>query len=425
MTREEKQQELIKIGVENKRCTLVASTGLGKTYIALEIIKQLKPKTVLWVGPSANLEENVKKEIVKWNFNEEVDLQIKTIQLAYKFENQYYDLLIGDESHTIVTEEYSKLLLNNNFNNIIFLTATPEDYKEEKRLLYEKYAPIKVRYSSSEEDGFTNKIQIYHFTYDLTDNFKFKIEYRKGKEVKSFNKGELTHYAYLCDQYEKGRIKMLQLEKEYFTNLLNSAETEEERSAIIFSKKNIYDLSFIWMNNAPTPEHKKAAILYNNAIKKRKKFLLNLESLTYYAKIIGNKIISKGEKVVIFCEELDHARTITKNIYEGSDNEKKILLDKFNSGEIKGIGSSKGLSIGLNIVDLRYVIFASYIGSSTSAEQKKGRANRLGKDEVAKLIILHPKNTQYDTWYAKMISEMSISLDIIEVDNVNHLINII
>jgi superfamily II DNA or RNA helicase len=209
MTREEKQQELIKIGVENKRCTLVASTGLGKTYIALEIIKQLKPKTVLWVGPSANLEENVKKEIVKWNFNEEVDLQIKTIQLAYKFENQYYDLLIGDESHTIVTEEYSKLLLNNNFNNIIFLTATPEDYKEEKRLLYEKYAPIKVRYSNSEEDGFTNKIQIYHFTYDLTDNFKFKIEYRKGKEVKSFNKGELTHYDYLNSQIVKGRILIM------------------------------------------------------------------------------------------------------------------------------------------------------------------------------------------------------------------------
>ena len=51
------------------------------------------------------------------------------------------------------------------------------------------------------------------------------------------------------------------------------------------------------------------------------------------------------------------------------------------------------------MIGVNWAIFESYSGSDVQGSQKKGRLHRLNVDEMANVIIIVVKGTQYESWF--------------------------
>ena len=71
-TREKIQKEaLMALEKVNYNGCVVLSTGTGKTKVAIDAMKKLKPQNVLITSPRTNLKKNWKDELLKWNIRED------------------------------------------------------------------------------------------------------------------------------------------------------------------------------------------------------------------------------------------------------------------------------------------------------------------------------------------------------------------
>lgn len=396
--------------LENKEKggSIIADMGSGKTLMGIDFgLKDYKAKSILVVSPRGNLTGHLKdgensweKEIKKWYPNELSKFTLETIQTAYKWKNKSFDVVILDEVHTIMTEKYSDLLKNNKFGFILGLTGTEGVDIAGKQDLYDTYAPIVYTYKDSAEDGLINKTRILVFERTLNNDFKVK----SGSKKKSFMQGEFDRYEYLSNQIKRGQTLM----------------------AIAGSDDFWQDgVDWFYKNNAPNSKARIAAMTYLNAIRMRKKLLHNTSSGVFYAKHLKQQILKKNttNKVLIFAEENAQVAKITDQLYYSKQSKAKNNenLTKFEDSDIRELGSSKGLTLGLNIDGANHAILESYVGSKTDQSQKKGRLHRLKKDEVATFIILKITGTQSEQWFNKIIEGFNTE-DIQYFTNMNDLI---
>jgi superfamily II DNA or RNA helicase len=308
-------------------------------------------------------------------------ITIENIQTCYKWEGKEFDLIIADEIHTMMTPEYSMLFRNVKYNYLIGLTATHDiTNKNVKEWYYKKYCPIIFEYYDSADDGLINKTRFVIVEHALSNDEKTVIRTKKF----TFVKGEAEHYDYLTEKIKAGQRMMLaQGSEDWFTD---AAE-------------------WFW-NRKGTPEQKRAAMTYLNSIKARKEFLLNLKSSAELAKKIKKGILEnvKDSKVLIFSELTAQADRISEHTIHSLNNQKENqrLMDEFNEGKIRDLGSCRSLTLGLNLKGATHAIMESYIGSATQSKQKKGRLDRLSSDDIAEMWIIRVVGTQSDTWFREM-----------------------
>ena len=75
-TREQVQKEALRAWYDNNKIgTLIINTGVGKSKIPIEIIKEQEYKKVLITGPRTLLKDNWKKELEKWGIIGERNLR--------------------------------------------------------------------------------------------------------------------------------------------------------------------------------------------------------------------------------------------------------------------------------------------------------------------------------------------------------------
>jgi superfamily II DNA or RNA helicase len=384
--------------------TVCLSTGTGKSKVALDLIRDFYSiQTVLITSPRTNLKENWRKELKKWgwehwgndnwhkNFDGEqpervVQITIENIQTAYKWKSdKHFNLIIADEVHTMMTPEYSALFENVRYDQLLGLTATHDITPlNDKKEYYDKYCPVIYEYYDSASDGIINKTN-YKIVNHRLNNFDMV---RAGTKAKPFMQGELARYEYLTKQIKLGQQAMLaQGSTDWFTDAGN----------------------WFWRNNG-TPEQKRAAMKYLNAIKFRKTFLLNLTSTAKIAKKIKEGILSANSenKILLFSELTAQVDKLTRNTVHSHKDEKEnqLLIDGFNEGKIRELGSCQSLTLGLNLKGATHAIMESYVGSSTRSKQKKGRLDRLSSDAVAEMWIINVLDTQSENWYNSMTKNL-------------------
>lgn len=374
-TREQIQNEALQALKDNNYTgTVCLSTGAGKSFVAIQAIKESKFKNILITSPRTNLKENWKRELYKWGIferqldctgnwmcydNTDIKITIENIQTVYKWGRNKiinYDLIIVDEIH-FLSHNYTAYLWIAKANNIpiIGLTATPTKNDEYKREVLYKLVPIVYEYYHSEDDGIINKVNYYVWEYELNDEYKILA----GNKTKQWLVGEKKQYEYLTQQYEKAKKTMfLHGATDYFLTALQ------------------------WMRSNNT-ELKKAGVSFFYAIKNRKDLLWNLNSSATKALVLKQAILSANpdNKVLLFSELTKQADKLSPySIHSNTGNTakqikeyNKDLLDKFNSGEIRELSSCISLTLGLNLTHANWAIFESYSGSETNSKQKKGR----------------------------------------------------
>ena len=412
ITRDKIQEEALNTLIKNNGGTLVISTGGGKSKVAIDYIKYLKPHKVLITSPRTNLKENWRKELIKWKFIPEVDnkisnvfkhlpsgdvysINIENIQTCYKWsetEIAEYDLIIFDEVHTIATKEYGKLARKATKMGIkkVGLTATPDDKKKDKIAFYIFHCPIVYKYLDSAKDGITNKRK--YIIYEYTLNNMFETEVKAGK--KRWYSGEKKQYDYIKSQIKKG--------ESLIRDILEIDDPTEYVNYFGYAR------SWYWNSNSFTPlEKKNAGGIYMRAITARKDLLWSLNSTASLAKTIREHILEKYDsKILIFSERTNQANKIATHVVHSKNkdeiNEKNIK--KFNSNEIKVLGSCNSLTLGLNLNKPKYAIMESYNGSDVIFKQRAGRTDRLPVTENAIVTFIVVKNTQSEVWFKRAVA---------------------
>jgi superfamily II DNA or RNA helicase len=300
---------------------------------------------------------------------------------------KHFDLIIADEIHTMMTPEYSKLFENTKYKYLMGLTATHDiTSKNDKGKYYGKYCPVIYEYYESADDGIINKTRFFIVDHYLNNEDLIKIRTKDGV----ITQGELKRYEYLTENIKKGQRRMIaQGSDNWFNDAAN----------------------WFWKRQG-NREQTFAAMMYLNAIKYRKEFLLNLPSSVKIAKKIKDVLIRDTDgKVLIFSELTAQVNKISSNTVHSKNKEEvnQFRMDEFNAGNLRDLGSCQSLTLGLNLKGASHAIMESYIGSSTRSKQKKGRLDRLPTDNIADMWIIRVNGTQSEKWFDEMVKGFDLS----------------
>lgn len=411
-------QALDKLFENNGRGTICMETGTGKSKVGIDFIKRKSDIVkVLITSPRTNLKENWKKELTKWGLKQ-IDtftwfvkdqpgrvlyIDIENIQSAYKWKNMGHDLIIADEIHTMMTPEYSKVFERQKSKYLIGFTATHDIQpgKNDKEWYYKRYCPIIYQYYKAADDNIINKTKFLVFNHQLTD----KVKVLAGSKKRRFWAGELSQYDYWSNQIKEGQRLM---SEQMSTNFFDDAR------------------QWFW-NKKGTKLQAHAARVYLTGIQKRRELLSKLNSTAGIARTLSDKVLARNadNKVLIFSELTEQVEKITKNTVHSHNHEdvNQEMLDKFNSGEIRELGSCQSLTLGLNLTKATHGIMESFVGSATRSTQKKGRLDRLGTGNIATMVFIKVIGTQSEKWFDSMVSGFKFTDDnYFESDSLNEII---
>lgn len=377
--------------------TYVGATAVGKTKIGCDIadiiIKKClsynKEPKILIVVPTQNLRDNEwVNELINWGYKDNLKyIDIQCIQTVYKYEHKDYDLVILDELHALVSEQYSLLLKNNTFECIIGLTATIED--EIKKQIVDHYCPI-VHETSIDRAlslGLISPFKIYNLAVPLTkeEDSKLKsINYLYGKasntlggRFEAFDNAQI----YRQKQYKDSHKEL------YEASVLFWAQMQYRRKLLInatnkaWIAKDIVD-KFPDRQTLLFSESVSSAENVSNLINKNKKEPI---STVYYASVGKNKKIDREANLEAFIEP---------------------------NNSIRVLSTVKALNAGLNIPKCSLGICLAGSSKSLDDIQRRGRICRLDdKDptKVALYINLYIPETQEQTWLEKRIKSSDLA----------------
>ena len=377
LTRDQRQLLSKKAWFESKgRGTIVASTGFGKTRVALNCLSDINAKypgkRFLIVVPTEALKNQWEGLLEERNllFNSEVQIINTVIKHEWKC-----DVLVIDEIHRTAASSFSQVFNKVNYKYILGLTATFERL-DEKHKLIEEYCPI-IDTISSEEAKYNGWISDYK-------EYIVLIEVDDLETYNEYNRSFYEHFEFF--NYDFGLIMSFTGPKGYINRLAY-------RDRIV--RKNATD--------AEKSDALRSIIIHTmgfmRALQARKKFVNN-----HPKKIeIAEKIIEAREdkKIITFSNNVNMAESISYgDVYTGRTSKKKgrIMIEEFNEKDSGVLNTCQKANEGLDVRGLSVGIHLGIDSSKTKAIQKRGRVVRFEAGKIAENFILIIRGTVEEQW---------------------------
>ena len=393
ISRDERQAQAIKAWAKaNGRATIVAATGVGKTFISIRIIDKLKQSnpnlhTIVLV-PTTTLQEQWISEL------DERGLLLNTevfVMMGASKKHYVCDLLVLDECHRVNSEVLSANLVNTQYKYILGLTATFERLDGRHEILA-KYAPVcdTITMEDALFNGWVAKYKDYVVVIDVPDIDTYN----------SYNSEFNKAYEFFNWDFSKA---MSMVGKDSFKNRWEYAKelapNNYEHQKEMFKSITYYATSF--MRN----------------MQNRKKFVQNHpKKLEVAQEIIKWR---NDKKIVTFSANVKMAESFKNGyVYTGKEGKKKnrITLEDFSKLSSGCLHSCKMAIEGLNVPDLTVGIMLGIDSSKTKAIQSLGRICRLSKGKLeAEFFTLVINNTVETKWMQNAKADSKI--EIIDVAN--------
>ena len=399
VTRDERQAQAIQAWKQAKgRASIVAATGVGKTFMAIKIIAGLKKSksdlhTIVLV-PTTTLKEQWESELDfhGLGFNTEVYVMMGASKQHYDC-----DLLVIDECHRVNSEVLSANLVNTAYKFILGLTATFERLDGRHEILA-KYAPVcdTITMEDALFNGWVAKYKDYVVVINVDDIDTYQTyntEFNKAFEFFNWDFGKAMSMT-----GKEGFKRRWEYAKEL-------APDNYDRQKEMFRSVTYYTASF--MRN----------------MQARKKFVQNHpKKLEIAEEIIKHR---SDKKIVTFSANVKMAESIKEGyVYTGKEGKKKnrMTLEEFASVPCGVLNSCKMAIEGLNVPDLSVGIQLGIDSSKTKAIQSLGRICRLSKGKLGvEFFTLVINNTVETKWMQNAKSDSSI--EIIDVPNLMKVLN--
>lgn len=345
------QQDALNVAINNKRCGLGISMGVGKTLIGLKYIQHFQQEfngklRVLVVAPKLSIFQSWKDDAEKFNIDIS-DVEFTTYLSLNKQSNDY-DVLILDECHSLLENHLG--FLGCFRGKILGLTGTPPRYKQsEKGKMVEQFCPIKFKYITDEavEDDILNDYRIIVHKLPLSTINSLKVELKN----KQFYTSEAKNYA-------------------YWTSRVHDANTPKQRQIMsVLRMRALQD--------------------YNTKEKFAKELLEQIE-----------------DKCIVFANTQAQAERICQYSVHSNNPDADENLNKFKTGRITKLSCVLQLNEGVNIPELRAGIIMHSYGNERKASQRIGRLLRLNPNDTAIVHILCYKNTVDEDWVGKALQDL-------------------
>ena len=358
--------------------SVIAGTGFGKSRVgvlAVDYILNQKSKSdeksALVLVPTVQLQDQFRGEFAKWNVGHCLDhVDILCYQSAYKLQGQHYDVVICDEIHLGLSNEYRKFFKNNIYDSLLCMTATlPEE--DEYRDILSKIAP--TAYSITLDEcvalGVVSPYNISCVPVTLTPDEK--VEYKKANN------------SFLRWKYQLGQF--------------NAFETAQ----MIMGNKNA------------TPGEKQKAVMFYRAIRMRKQIVDFAENKINKFKNLYKK--NKGKRILVFSGANDFTDKLCDSVKPNAmsyhskktKKQKDLALESFRNGSINVLCSTKALNQGFDVPDANMGIICGITSKSLSMIQRVGRLIRFKEGKVGEIIILYVADSQEEKWLKNAVKNLS------------------
>lgn len=387
------------------RGAVLVGTGVGKTKLSIQAVhhvvqknlqkrnKALSLPRILWLCSSEQLRDvEAEAEFVKWNYAELLPfVTFECYQSFYKKSGTSWDLVVADEGDACLSEEYSKGLLNNQFENLLLVTAT---VKEEKKELLASICPIVYEYSTqqAQADGLLNQTRFILLEVDLSTEKSIEVKYKAGGVEKSFKTSEAAQYEYLEQQFGILCGEQEKAKQELWSAQLKRQNTQPAKNTL-----------------------KKVEAKIQRIISQRTTALWTSPTLIAAGKQLACQVLTQeNSKVVLFSKRKETAEALGSNVYHSGNKKDNQAIELFNSGQKRGLSVVDAVNRGVNLVGATHFIYVGYHSSGVDFQQRHGRGVRLPLDQIGYHIILLPyytnkqgqrRPTQAVKWADSMTSE--------------------
>jgi len=350
--RDQIQKDALNVALNNNRCGLGISMGVGKTLIGLNYLNHLQGKNmgklrVLVVAPKLSIFESWKNDAKKFNIGIE-GIEFTTYLSLNKHNNYDYDVVILDECHSLLTNHVQ--FLEGFSGRLLGLTGTPPRYADsEKGRMVNQFCPMKFTYITDDavDDEILNDYRIIVHKMSLSNSNNIRVQLKD----KEFWTSEMKNYAYWTERvYEANSPKQRQI------------------SSVM-----------------------------------RMRAMMDFKTKEAYGKNLLNDI---EDKCIIFCNTQDQADRICEHSYHSKNPDSEGNLDLFGNDHITKLSCVMQLNEGVNIPNLRAGIIMHAYGNERKSNQRIGRLLRLNPTETAIVHILCYKDTVDEKWVEEALKDL-------------------
>lgn len=337
-SRDKLREEVLKVIKNETNCTIALTGSSGKTSIGLTHLSKVfnVKKKYLVVVPKLSVKQSWIDDAHKFNFKYLLKNITFSTYLSLNKQDNNYDWVYLDEIHNLTFKHNN--WLNKNTSNILGLTGTlPSNPKNIKRMLIDKYAPVKFTYTTDEavNDNMLNDYQIIVHPLELSD----------VKNIKKTKKDGTNYYLSEKDEYN------------YLTSKMSIVGTKEAMKLGII----------------------------------RMRYLQKLKS----KEVLAKQLLDKSQnKCILFCNTIEQSNRLCHWSYNTKNPKSETNLNYFKRGTINKLSCVEQLSEGINIPNLKEgIIMHFFSANSPKSKQKFYRLCRLLPTETAILRILYYKDT--------------------------------
>lgn len=403
MTNKEKTeiQEQIINSVKQLHGRLLLAPRVGKSRIAIQIIKKFKPQSILWVSPSAKLaEKDIPEEFNKWKAKRYLKKLTTVTYSSLPKVMGYFDLIILDEEQHLTERNSQELIQNHNYGSILSMTGTPTKHKNKLKLY--KELKLETLYELKINDA---------VDLGILANYKatvLQIPYAKEK-MKAYNKIQQSIDSKTVAKFEFKETHLT------LTGELNGdlglAEREPKHGGRLFAIVGKYQQTlgyFVVKDNGTytgkvrlkgtdyrftdnivhEPYSKYLLISRKQAIGNSE---LKFDAVTALLKMFEN------DRKIVFCNSIEQAEAVCPGTFHSQTNSED--LDAFIKGEINTIAMVNTGGTGFTYKDLDHLIVVQTDSDRNgSTSQKICRTLLSQKNYTANVWVLCIEGTQDEVW---------------------------
>lgn len=402
MTREDLKESALKAFRKHSNIAIQAGTGVGKSRIAIELIKSRieasrKAIKVLFVVAEIAHKDNWEAEITKWGLGK-CYYEIICYASLKKYKDTHWDCIVFDEAHHLNTDIRLTIFESIKANSRIFLSATLGEslFNTLQAICETTIENITCGLQEAINSSILPepKIVLVPMTLDNTISNQVIVE-EWGR--KTGNKVTLK-----C--LYKDRWKYLKTKKQYASARLEIYCTQQQYYDYLSDQFEYYkNLYFSCRNEAIKNKWLQCG-------SKRKRLLGTFK--TEIAKDLLKTL--KKKRFICFCTSIEQANYLGGEtaIHSNKKDSFKVIQD-FNAKKIDNIFAVGMLQEGVNLTDIEAGIIIQLDGEERAFIQKLGRCLRA---ESPIQYILYYKGTRDEEYLNNALE--GINADYIEYYNV-------
>lgn len=347
MTNAEKgkiQKEIVDLLPEKPHGRLLLAPRIGKSKLAIDIIKRDNPKTILWVTPLAELATvAIPEEFNTWKAKKYLKgLTTVTWTSLDRIEGHFEMIILDEEQFS--TENNTLNLRSGKLTADYIISMTGTETKHESKLDLYKQLNLPVLYkldiNQAVDIGILSNYVIKVIEVDMTNDKVIK----SGTKDKPFFVSETTNYQYL---------------------------SQTMKAALAQKRK---DAQFRILN--------------------RMRAIYNSPSKTNVAKYLMKQL--DGRKL-FFCASIDQAESICENTYHSKSDGKN--LRKFINGEVNEVAMVNAGGVGVTYKEINHLVIVQTDSDKNGlTSQKVCRSLLQQPDYKATIWIICLTGTQDEKW---------------------------